>query len=368
LAGDRADDSISAADARLRESRDVSLRLLKPMAWIALYLAVIEVGLEYRAHTRGYDTLLIHRAAATVPSGTAKHAEYGPTLAFPFRSAVVTPAKVSGVRRVWIASSSHAEDTGLPAADIFPNRLGQRLSEAGCPTQVINASRAGQTLTGHTKLAQSEGDRWQPDIVVLYQMSNDIGRITRIICEHRAAESPAASAAELPGVPLADRLVEQTSTWPLLKTNLTPLLIRQRVLRDELGDEADRIFESQLRELIAAWKSHHATPVLCTFATSHDSRNVDAAPLDTVNTILRYNMHLSMRGWVKTVEKWNTIIRRVAGDEKLAVIDVNAAVAGKTRYFRDFVHFTREGHDVVARTLAEGLRSEAVTSAAGDEK
>ncbi len=62
-----------------------------------------------------------------------------------------------------------------------------------------------------------------------------------------------------------------------------------------------------------------------------------------------------MEGWVSTLERWNGVLVRVAGEEGLRLADVRSAVGGKPEYFEDFVHVTPEGHEIVARVLAEAL-------------
>jgi hypothetical protein len=345
------------------------------LAWIALYLLVIEIALEHRAARRGWATLLWPAARSAEPGrggagGQAASPEFGPTESFAFRSRVVDPHRPPGVKRVWIASSSHAEDTAVAAEQVFPNVLERELAEAGRPAQVINASRAGQTLAGHVALAGSQGDRWSPDVVVLYQMSNDIALLSRLEAEGAGAgggEAGGGGGGGSPGLPWAwtDRLLERSSTWPLLKTNVTSVLTAQRLLSNELGAGAEAAFAGQARQFVRFWKSRGAEVALCTFALSHDRSNRDRMPLDTVRTIFRHSAHLSIDGWIGAVDRLNGVLRRVAGEEGAAVIDVGAAVGGRSEWFRDFVHFTPRGHAQVARAIARSL-GEGAFAAAGD--
>lgn len=335
-----------------------ALRLIRPILWMALYLAIIEITLEYRSARRGWRTLLFSPPAAvsiqTPAGGESGKVAFGPTDQFPFRSRIIPPAKPPGTLRYWIASSSHAEDRNLGAEEIFPTRLERLLQSNGAPAQVLNASRAGQTLEGHLALVADLGPRWSPDVVVLYQMSNDISLLCKQ-ARNRGGE-PAGASGD-PGLPWrwADRSLENTSLWPLLKTNLTSMLTAQRLLHDELGEDAERRYEQNVRRFVRAWKSAGASVALCTFAISHDERGRSRIPLQTIQTIFRHNSHLSIEGWIATVHNLNDRIRNVAAEENCPLIDLEKIVGGRSDLFRDFVHFTAAGHRQVARSIAEVL-------------
>jgi len=127
------------------------------------------------------------------------------------------------------------------------------------------------------------------------------------------------------------------------------------VLADGIGPEAEQVFEDRVSRFIDVCKELRVEPVLCTFAASHGVHNVEAMPTRTRLFLARYNIYLSVQGWMGTTKRLNAAVRRIAVERSILLIDVDAAVGGHPWYFRDFVHFTREGHRVVAETLAAGL-------------
>ena len=150
-------------------------------------------------------------------------------------------------------------------------------------------------------------------------------------------------------------LVEQTAIYAQLKGHLTSRLATKRVLADSLGSAGDARFEEKIRAFIAATRGAGAIPILCTFATSHVRRDLPNFPDSAVTLIFKYNIYLSLAGWVEAIERFNNILRHIAAEEGLVLIDVENAVAGHEDYFRDFVHFTPRGHSAVATAIRDAL-------------
>lgn len=342
---------------------------LRVLFWVALFLLAGEAGLEFRAHLHGWGTPLFgDRAVAADAGGSGPPGDgpaYGPTRGFPFRSAVVPREKRPGVPRIWVASASYGEDVYLPPDEIFPSRLEALLAEAGVPVEVLNASRAGMDTDANTDDLERLGADWRPDVVILYQMSGDINDLShRLLGGTKSrddtppgdpAEDPANDPGEKPEADWPTRAVESTTLYAQVKANLSSQVVQQRLLADTLGDAGEAAFAHRLRRLVAACRKIGATPVLVTFAASYDRHNLARMPLGVRNGVFRYNQELSMDGWVRTIERYNRVMARVAAETGAGLVDVNAALGGKDAYFRDFVHFTPEGHKIVADTLAAAL-------------
>jgi hypothetical protein len=99
----------------------MKVQMLKIVGWGLFYLFLLEVGLEVRAHWRGFDTILFgsfqRRDSEGAGAAMAK-SEQGSMLSAR-RSTDKKPHEV----RYWIASSSHAEDSYLARELVFPSRL-----------------------------------------------------------------------------------------------------------------------------------------------------------------------------------------------------------------------------------------------------
>jgi len=323
----------------------MSLRHLKVVFWIAGFLVAIELALEVRAARRGWDTLLLGGAA-----GESADPSLGPTEGFPFRSPVVPVAK-GDARRIWIASSSYGADVQLPVEDVFPNLLAEEL---GPSVQTLNASVDGYTIARNVEDLRAHGPLWRPDVCVLYQMSNDIDWISERLGVDETASIGAGDAAG-GGPNWIQRTCEETTVFKHLKTQLTARLTKARVLLDTLGAEGEERFEAFVGEFVEAARELGAEPVLCTFATSHVRSNLDELPSEYEYNLLRFNIQLSLEGWLDSVERNNRVLERIAREEGLTLVDVAGALAGRSEHFRDFWHFRPEGHRIAAATIAGAL-------------
>jgi hypothetical protein len=128
-----------------------------------------------------------------------------------------------------------------------------------------------------------------------------------------------------------------------------------RVLADDLGLQGEQVFTSMLQDFVDATRAIGSVPVLTTFATSHTRKQLAVFPHDIALGLFKYSSFLSVEGWVTSVERLNAVVRQVASQEGIMLIDVEGAVAGRPEFFRDFVHFTPAGHEAVARTMRDAL-------------
>ncbi len=318
-----------------------------------------------RAHHRGYQSLLFGegRTRFESKSGTAETTplEVGPTEEFPFRSRVVSRLKPDGVVRVWFASASHGEDTALPVPDVFPNRMGPFLAEkTGRCIEVLNASRAGLVIADNGKELDSLGPAWGPDYAILYGLSMDLGVLSRQFLTGGTASTESDSEQE-PGKPVAgfsrrlERLWEETTLYAQLKSNLTTLITRERLLADSIPAAAGDLLRADLNEFVDAALAVGATPVLTTFATSHGWNSSVPLPLTAEQFMVRYNPYLKPSGWVKAIHSLNGVIRDVATARGVMLIDLEGSLTNRPWLFRDPVHFSPQGHEETAEQLAQGL-------------
>lgn len=331
-----------------------------------MFLSAIEIGLEYRAYLRGWDTPLFgavrseHEHAKLLPGASP---EFGPTADFPFRGPVIKEPKPADAFRIWIASASHGEDRYLPPDTIFPTLIGDKLKLQGLSAQVLNASRAGTGINGNLAFLRSEFARWQPDVVVLYQLSMDIASLSRRFLARTESEvvnrnkegTDRASGAPGGEPSWAARLFKQSTVYALLNANVTTRLSAAQLLNDDIGLAAKEDFRRTLLEFVDGVRALGAEPVLCTFSISISPRSPPPIPRDVALFVYRWNEHLSVRGWLTAVEQLNGVIGDVAEDEHILLVDAAAALTGREDLFRDPVHFSLEGHSVLADTIASAL-------------
>lgn len=338
----------------------MNLACLKLFFWIACFLVVGEVGLEFRAKLRGWESILFGLTTSVpgVSQGGLGDAEFGPTPSFPFRSRVISMNRQPGDHRYWLASSSHAEDSYLPPSMTFPNILERLLKENGGDTAVLNASRAGIDIPENVNDLKRWGGQWRPDYVILYQLSASITSITkRTPAGTRSQGAPALNNAAKLVDPISwvNRLVEMTTIYANIKGQVSARIGANRVLANDLGLQGEQEYSAMLQDFIDTTRAIESVPILMTFATSHTRKHLAVIPKDIVLGLFKYSSFLSVEGWVTSIERMNAAIRRIAAQEGIMLIDVEDAVAGHPEFFRDFVHFTPAGHEAVARTMRDAL-------------
>lgn len=330
---------------------------------IALVLIVIEVPLELRAYSRGFQTFLFGWRGIT-PSTPVEGKEarsFGPSPSFPFWSEVVPEKLEAGETRYWITSASHAAETQLPLDLIFPVVLSDLCRERGQPCQVLSASAPGFTIPASAEQIETLASKYPPKVVIVYQMANDVIELARLVFSGASLETPPSKAE--PGEKqalvsprvLTHEFVDNMTAHQLLRTNLSNRVVAQRILHDELPEAARKVFITRLSHFIAVARKHGTEPVLCTFATSHRSDQIEQFPEAHRLKLFAFSRELSMPGWARTADLLNAEIRVLAQTEDLRLIDVAEQISGRHELFRDFYHFTPEGHREVAMVLANAL-------------
>lgn len=330
------------------------LRPYRVLLWTGFFLLVIEFALEVRALNRGWEALLLGREPGWQNSSDPA---YGPVAGFPFRSRIFAPGDDPDQERVWVASSSYGEDTQLAADLIFPNLLGLRLG-----AQLINASRAGLHVRSNTEQLRELGPVWKPTVVVLYQMSNDIDRISEAQAKGQAlgkgGGTPGQAGTSGGSNPISRRLTtwaEQLTVYKHLKMQVTTRLAAARSLRSGIGHEGAAVYRAWVEEFIKAARELGARPVLCTFATSHTLSTLEQVPAHYQQQVLAMNVELSVEGWLSAVADLNASLRVLAAEQGLPLADVAAAVGDRPELFRDLWHMTPAGHAAAAAAIAAAL-------------
>ena len=231
------------------------------------------------------------------------------------------------------------------------------MKERGDAT-VLNASRAGIDIPENVNDLKRWGEKWRPDYVILYQLSQTISSIAkRRLGGTRAQGGATSNHAEKAVGPITwvNRLVEMTTIYANAKGQISARIGVNRVLANDIGLQGQQEFSAMVHEFIDAVRVIGAVPVLATFATSHTRKHLPVFPSDVALGLFKRNSFLSVEGWVTSVERLNAHIKQISNEEGILLIDVEGAVAGRPVFFRDFIHFTPAGHEAVARVMSDAL-------------
>lgn len=362
----------------------MSFRTFRVFAWIAVWLLLAEVALELRAYSRGWPTVLFGDAT---PPAESSASEYGPTDRFPFRSRIYPERAEDGTTRIWLGSSSYAEDVRQPPDRLFISLAETTLHAKEYDIEVFNSSRGGLTVIDNLRDLTGSHDRWGFDMAVLYQMTNDMDALTSFVFagqpdqvpvdlglqsflveEALRADEPSMVTVEIaeqdsrPSInervmSSVQRAFESTSAYAQAKNQITSRLVPSRVLASRLGDDGNALFFARIHAFIDACLERDIQPVLCTFPTSHTAETAHSMPSDSVGNLFRYNIYLSVLGWIASVAELNEGLRAIAAEREVPIFEMAEAVTGRSDLFRDFTHLNREGHEVVSQILAKGLEA-----------
>ncbi|MGD2018251.1 MAG: hypothetical protein PVJ89_09055 [Planctomycetota bacterium] len=327
--------------------------------WTLAFLAAGELALEVRASGRGFRTLLFGAPAASAP---ASDGALGRTPDFPFRSRVAPLERTPGVPRVWIASASYAEHIRLPAEQIWPVLVEDELEARGVEVEVLNASQAGWEMHYSVRTLDELGEAWDPDVVLVYQLSNDLDRVASALIGRPLAEGAGEEQVAEPAPPPSDldptELARRTSAYELTRARLGPLVsdLRPRYNggRADLDGAAAARIEGRFRGVIERARELGAAPMLVSFATAHPDPGEDL-PAEIAAGLKRANGLLSSEGWRRWVRLGDESMRRVAAAEGVPVLEVAEVLDGRSELFVDQYHFTPEGHRLFAARLADEL-------------
>ena len=268
---------------------------------------------------------------------------------------------------VWLGASEAFGLYESPGQDIA-NQLERMLKGTPAEHNVVNASCFGLNVTRLQRLVEDPVAALRPDLLALYPTPHFYLDMIEV-----APDTPTAEAT-VPVEPFVSRVI--TKSRDVFKTFLPDALqdyIRSlqasRSLAASDGAElwqappADRLalFESHVRSLLDSARATGARVALLTHANAFHKQSQHNAsllqawqkfyPRATGNTLIEFDAQA------------NAILRRLAREYDVALIDVAEQVAGEPADFADFSHFTDSGATKVAEALAAWARSTQATGA-----
>ena len=268
-----------------------------------------------------------------------------------FRGALVeTPKPAGRVRLGFLGGSTTfcAETTSLEAT--WPHRMVSELAEHYPEAQFdyVNGGAAGFSTAESRVNLEHRIAPLEPDVLVIYHATNDITRDSR----EQALEAGLWSPPDAEGG-LGDWLM----TWHLLEKNIgAATLERQAFARLDLSPtELASAFRTRLEALVEEAKATAPVVVVGTF--SHRVRR-DQSPEERAagsRSSLYYMPFMTADSILEAFEEYNRIIREVAAEAGVLLVEAADQVPGDAVHFRDSVHLTDEGCARLAESFVERL-------------
>jgi lysophospholipase L1-like esterase len=342
----------------------------------------LEIVLEYRAIRRGWQgpwfqkihqLLLVEaaRSAAASSDGEKMQAD-----------SPVLPSADAGAAglRIIVFGSSHTIDPRFPPEEIWPHVMQSTLKELGARNGIqrlenatlINASKIGLSLpTGYESLARALQEH-RPDAVLVYELTNTINEYSKEILTLSRSSNDAASASgsnrstgflnhtlsllTLLGVsPRAVIFFSDTTLYEHLKSQLGARVVAAIPKENYIGPRGESMFRGDLQRYLELCRKAGATLILSEAITGFDNNPPDDLIEAFALMCYRYNLLLSADGWSATIARFNQLAKEFAAGHEIPFVSARAVFTRPGEGLRDSVHFTREGHQRMGRSMAESL-------------
>jgi len=246
-------------------------------------------------------------------------------------------AEVSGNDKVWSHLATEDLRREFPGVDI----------------DFVNAGVPGYVVKSSLKNLEHRVEPLQPDIVVIYHATNDMSVELRRLA---AAKGVIEQAKVQPPSWLADRSL----LWNLAEKNLRIWLAQRKVERNAGRLEVDAAslgdgFRDDLLALVRRAQKEARLVAVATFATRLRRGQSDEEQLQAAASALYYMPFMTPRGLIDAYERYNQVIREVARDTGVLLIEGEADIPGDPQHFADSVHFTDAGSRAMATRVSGAL-------------
>ena len=279
--------------------------------------------------------------------------------------------------RIVVVGTSHSEDLRFPKEDLWVNQMGDRLREIGkrvsmqslSKTEMINASWSGLTLSSLYPRLEWVLKEYKPDAVIVYELSNSINQYCGMIRQGMAGVSSdgplqdkelmmknqrSYSLVTIIGLnPLIKGLFGKTVVYEHLKSTIGVQIVDLMAKSDRMGSQGEQWYVEELRKYLSLCQKYRTLLILSEFLSGVDEKLEDATMRQAIKECFRYNNLLTEKGWLNTLTQFNQVTREFSKQYGIRFISARSEVGCSSEYFRDFVHFTRKGHRVMGRAMAD---------------
>jgi lysophospholipase L1-like esterase len=246
----------------------------------------------------------------------------------------------------------------------FPRLLENDLNRhPGADFEVLNAGIPGMRVGSGTEYLKEIGLSLKPDVVVIYPTPTHYIGTTRPNCGRNDRKPSIPGAFEWPSSRLLAKSVDQAKA--ILPKSILTMARNEKIGRDIRGSaELQSVSEVSLAamkyDLVCAVqqiKAIGAKPVLMT----HANRFGSALSADDDYWLTGWRVQypeLVQGGFLPLERRANEIIKTVAEEEEIQLVDADAVLSGDRTSFADHAHFSDHGAERMAQLLADALTQE----------
>ncbi|MEZ5358269.1 MAG: hypothetical protein R3F48_05510 [Candidatus Zixiibacteriota bacterium] len=296
-----------------------------------------------------------------------------------FRGPEISMEKRPGVTRIVCLGASESYGLYESPGMEWPAQLRMELDST--KFEIINVASVGLPMVQYVDYLRKYVMKYSPDAAILY-----IEPVSYVAARERAINNPesiiknpkqqqAARQLGIRGklnawfraVPKLQRAIKQflpSSIMAEYNRRAAEEMVQSAELTylkgmtplDDVPSEIIEEYKTELKKIIAFLLENNCQPILCTYPSLIDGGMND----DNMTMLLearRFVVELSLEGMANTARRLNEANRGVAEVEHLPLIELENAVPRTTEYFADNVHYTDTGAEIVARTIADFLRT-----------
>jgi hypothetical protein len=291
-----------------------------------------------------------------------------------FRGPEVAVERRPGCARVVVMGASESFGLYESPEHEYPRVLGEKLAARGC-IEVVNTAVVGMGLSTMRNYWDYWVARLKPDVVVLYPTPLFyLGSAAPVANPAHPDPAPAEagvpakpSAASEPDHPFASRFLGRLR--PVVHSAIPSwvrMYVTKRRVRAELAGQAAvpeivspppadlALFREELTQLIRTIHGSGTPVVLLTYA-QRSGLPIEPRALPDLWEGRLLSPHTALPVFVEFNVAGNEIIRQVARQESIQLIDAASALKGCWDCFGDLVHFDDKGAERMAETLAQHL-------------
>lgn len=338
-----------------------SYPILKLIILVVVLASIVEGGMRLRqlvkygsAHPGLYRSMLdpVSGLKVPVPGQKTLHMTIN---SLGFRGPDIPAEKPAGTIRLAFLGESNtfsAETTSDQETwpDLVCRYLQRRWSQSRF--DYVNAAFPGYTVANSMRALEYRVKPLHPDIIFVNQASTDLYVDTRELALKTgvpADEVPQQMKLEKYSVAFG-LAVRNYQIWLRLhraKSGRRTLQVAPEVLSEG--------FHRRLAVLVQQAKKAAPVVVLVTYPYKARWSQPPAIRWDNVKTSLFYASWMSPDGFLHAIDEYNRIIRLVAQEEGVPLVDAAEAIPGDSIHFQDSVHYKDAGSEVMAAKVEEVL-------------
>src|SRR5215831_4617759 len=228
-----------------------------------------------------------------------------------------------------------------------------RLSWPDASFDYINAGVPGYGLEHVLKNFEARVRPLQPDIIVIYEATNDLSGDTREAARRQGLYAGTRGRQE-------SWLAKHSLLWLLIEKNL----IIKKLQAQASGDgprlhydprELSQGFAERLRALIHASQEVAPVVAVATFAPRLRRGQSKEEQIRASTTSLYYMPYMSLEGLVSGFEEYNRVIRVIGTETGVVLIGGEDRIPADDEHYNDSVHFKDPGSRAMATRVTEAL-------------